>query len=295
MNKLAFKQKLKKFLRTNFQNFFVESRTSTLTKTRLFSGNFRILPDFIIIGVQKCGTTSLYEYMTKHPEIKAAITKQPHYFDANYEKNLVWYKAHFPTKIKKIFNTKILKKQLLTGEASTDYINHPLVPKRIKNIIPNVKIIIILRDPVKRTYSHYQMNKKIGIENQPIMQALKNDLNQFEEREKEVLEKDIFYSDYFKRFQYLGRGEYARQIKKWEEFFPKNQILILKLEDLEKDPQKVLNDIFKFLKLNEKKIEKFTKINVGKYEKMEEGVKKFLEEYFESHNKELFEKYNIKF
>ena len=131
---MEFKQKIKNFMKSYFPNFFVNSKTTTITKTRLFSGNFRVLPDFIIIGVQKSGTTSLYNYLIQHPNIYPAITKQPHYFDANFDKELTWYKSHFPTNFSKFF-----QKKFRTGEASTDYINHPLVAKRMKKILPDVK------------------------------------------------------------------------------------------------------------------------------------------------------------
>jgi hypothetical protein len=289
------KMKIKKLLEQKLPGFFEESNSTKINKIRLFSGNFRILPDFIIIGVQKCGTTSLYNYLTQHPEIESAISKQPHYFDINFGKKIIWYKSHFPLYIKKVFYKKILKKQFITGEASTDYINHPLVSKRIKESLPNVKIIIILRNPVKRTCSHYQMNKKTNDEKLPILSALKKDLEQRPKKEKEVKEKGIFFSEYFKKFEYLGRGEYVRQIEEWEKLFPKNQILILKLEDLENKPQDSLNEIFRFLNVKNHKFKKFNKQNVGKYDKIEPKVETFLEDYFKPYNKILFEKYGIKF
>ena len=100
---MTLQEKIKNHIKTSYPNFFVKSHTSTLNKIRIFSGSFRTYPDFIIIGSQKCGTTSLYDYICKHPDVYPAITKQIHYFDFNYEMKDRWYRAFFPLNVKKFF------------------------------------------------------------------------------------------------------------------------------------------------------------------------------------------------
>lgn len=113
-------------------------------------------PDFIIIGVQKGGTTSLYSYLTQHPQIAPATQKEIHYFDFNFDKSTDWYCSHFSTSSEGEY--------LLAGEASPYYIFHPQVPQRIYDLFPQVKIIALLRNPVERAISHYYYYIKIQYE-----------------------------------------------------------------------------------------------------------------------------------
>ena len=125
---------------------------SPYTLYRFLTSHFRMLPDFIIIGAQKSGTSSLYYYLSQHPNVKPALKKEVHYFDLNFEKNVLFYRMQFPL----IFNRlNIFGKKYVTGEASPYYIFHPHVARRISKIIPSVKIIVLLRNPIDRSFSHY--------------------------------------------------------------------------------------------------------------------------------------------
>ena len=110
-------------------------------------------PDFIIIGAQRSGTTSLYNYLIEHQNIKSTSQKEIHYFDNNYDKGLTWYSKKFPS---------IRKGIEITGEASPYYIFHPHAVNRISKDFPNVKLIVLLRNPIERAYSHYCMAIKKG-------------------------------------------------------------------------------------------------------------------------------------
>src|SRR5947209_2592633 len=115
----------------------------------------RGMPGFLIIGAQRCGTTSLYDDLVKHPSIATASQKEIHFFDLNFQKGIDWYQAQFPG---------LGQKGFITGEASPYYIFHPLAPKRILAAAPEIKLIVMLRNPVNRAYSHYQHEIKIGAE-----------------------------------------------------------------------------------------------------------------------------------
>mgnify|MGYP006439820863 CR=1 FL=1 len=154
-----------------------------LLLARKINSNNRVLPNFIIVGAQKAGTTSLFRYLTSHPQIKAPFkTKEIHFFDGglesedNYKKGLKWYKSHFPLK-SKMYNK-------LTYEASPLYLFHPCAPKRIKKDIPDVKIIILLRNPVERSISHYFHELRKGRERLTVDEAFRKE----EDRLKGVFE-----------------------------------------------------------------------------------------------------------
>src|SRR5262245_18320944 len=104
-------------------------------------------PHFIIIGAQRCGTTSLYNYLIRQLGVIPAAMKEVHFFDLNYQKGNEWYFSQFPE----------LGRDQITGEASPYYIFHPRVPQRIKNLLPSIKLIVLLRNPTNRAFSHYQL------------------------------------------------------------------------------------------------------------------------------------------
>ena len=121
----------------------------------------RPLPDFLIIGAQRCGTTSLYRYLEKHPQvIGAAPSKGVHYFDVHHERSLRWYRAHFPTRRRR----DRAGDRAVTGEASPYYVFHPHGPDRVRAAVPNVRLILMLRDPVVRAFSQYQQEYARGFE-----------------------------------------------------------------------------------------------------------------------------------
>ncbi len=237
------------------------------------------MPDFVIIGGGKCGTTSLYNYLTEHPDIFRASWKEIHYFDTYMTG---WYRSNFPT----IF-TKIKHKNFITGESSPYYLYHPLAAQRMAKMNPNAKLIIVLRDPGDRAYSHYNHTVRNGDEKLSFINALKEEPKRLEEPTKKLLEYDWFSSAKHRAFSYLGRGLYYKQITNWMKYYPSKQFYFIKSEDMAKQPQQILNKIYKFLvvpKYNNKDLRKF---NRAAYMKMDSTAKEYLKEYYEIPNKEL--------
>jgi len=158
------------------------------------------MPDFLIIGAQKCGTTSLYRYLIQHPQIEPAIKKEIHYFDLNYNKPIQWYLNQFPA----------LKTQSdrITGEATPYYIFHPHAPYRIKEHMPDAKIIVLLRNPVDRAYSHYHYAVERYGETLSFEEALDIE-NERLAGEMEKFQKNPYYkSRNYRCFSYQKRGIY---------------------------------------------------------------------------------------
>ena len=188
-------------------------------------------PSFAIIGAQKCGTTSLYNYLIQHPLISSATKKEIHYFDnsANLKQGAKWYLSHFPN----------IKPPKLTGEA-TPMLFRPEAPQKIKKLYPNMKLIVLLRDPVARAFSNYKMCVGNGQEKESFEKALLLE----DKREKAAKAAEIFH---WPRFSYSKRGHYAQALKRWFKYFPKDQILVLIFEEFFADPPKNLNKVFKFL------------------------------------------------
>ena len=120
---------------------------------------FHALPDFLIIGIAKSGTTSLYGLISAHPHVVPARLKEVHYFtdSRNYGMGALWYRARFPSMSYKRRLAVRYGRKILSGEASSTYMFHPMAPGRVKALLPDVKLIAILRNPVDRAYSDYHM------------------------------------------------------------------------------------------------------------------------------------------
>lgn len=236
----------------------------------------RKLPDFLIIGAQKGGTTSLYDYLIQHPDISSAFRKEVHFFDKNYDRGISWYKSFFP------FREKVG----ITGEASPFYLYHPLVPKRVKEELGNIKLIVLLRDPVQRTFSHYKMEKRRGIEKHSFQEALEMEEQRLKEGEGKLLSGKFSHNHQF--FSYLDRGKYADQLERWFEIFPRENIYIAKSESFFSDPQSTYNEVLHFLGLEPKGAIEFTPLNTDKSRtKIPKENMQFLNQYFQTENKKL--------
>ena len=238
-------------------------------------------PHFLIIGAQKSGTTSLYNYLIQHPQILAASQKEIHYFDLKYHQGIDWYKAQFPQKE---------GQKILTGESSPYYLFHPRVPQRVHQYFPQIKLIILLREPVARTWSHYHHELRLKFETLSFEQAIASEPQRLEGEIEKLLSEDNYYS-----FNHQHYRIYHQQIKNWQQYFPKEQILILKSEDFYANPAQTLNQTLKFLELPPHTIENYPKYNSGSYPEIYPATKQYLINYFQPHNQKLAKDLGITF
>jgi len=244
-----------------------------------WSSPLRVLPELIVIGVVRSGTTSLYHYLSQHPSIIKSAYDELGYFDSNYELGLNWYKSLFPSILKK---NKILKKngKFMTYDVTPFYIYNEKAPKRIQKILPNSKLIVILRNPIDRSYSNYFLGNK------------DKSFEEVIENEKKILNKinksnpDEYYN--FVHTSMLSRGFYAEQLENWYKVFPKNQILIIQSEEFIKNPNKVMNDIFDFLDLPHYEIPDTSKKNKIHYDPMKKETRSDLIKFFRPYNEKLY-------
>lgn len=245
------------------------------------------LPDYLIIGAFKSGTSSLYEYLIQHPDIEPAITKQIHFFDKYFERGLPWYKSCFPV-------NKIIQKKI-TGEATPYYLCHPLAPSRISKIIPNVKLIVLLRNPVDRAYSHYQMEFSRNQENLSFEDAIDAEDERLKGEVDKIIENSEYVSKHFPNHAYLTSGIYYNQIKHWFDYFPKNQFLFIKSEEFNENPSLIYNKVLKFLGLDPFKLTRYDKIRKQTYKLMAPKTRKKLIEFFRPYNEKLYDHLGINF
>ena len=255
------------------------------------TGPIRSLPDFIIIGTARSGSTSLYYNICQHPCVLSAAYDELGYFDSNFHLGLNWYRSLFPTLFSK-WIVKQKKQFAITGEDTPFYIWNPLVAKRILKILPKIKLIVVLRNPVDRAYSNYHLGIRAGSENLSFEDAIQIELKKLNEINDEF-EHNV--EKYTIPRSYIAKGFYANQLKIWLELFNSEQLIIISTEDLESNPQGTLDRIYDFLKIpkNHKLIPE--KQKKASYPKMKNETRKFLIDLYKKHNAELFAMIEQKF
>ena len=235
-------------------------------------------PDFLILGAQKAGTTSLYRYMEKFGvNFRPPLNKELWFFTEGYDRGWEFYRSRFPA---------FKKKAEITGEATPDYLYYHKTPERVFGKIPEVKLIILLRDPIARAFSQYNhqnftnrthvndpfsFSRAIRIENERYC----------------IQEKSRFFHEY-KYYSYLDRGDYVPQIKRWLEYFDRDRMMFLDTEDL--NSKEKLKEVFEFLDMEVDKSFSdavLEKHNSNEYSEIDESDYLFLVDYYKSKFDEL--------
>ncbi len=200
-------------------------------------------PNFIIIGAMKAATTSLYTYIKQHPDIFMTKVKEPMFFN-NFNQNTDFkVLANKSKKVNSLLDYfsmfSSVKNESAIGEASPAYIYNENAPHLIKEHLPDVKIIAILRQPTDRAYSNFLHTKRADREN----------VNSFEQAIK--IEKERISDNWSPLYHYIQKGFYSVQLKRYYNLFPKENIKVYLFEDVVKTPKETLKDIFKFLNVDE--------------------------------------------
>jgi hypothetical protein len=248
---------------------------------RYLTAGGRAAPDFLIIGTQKGGTTSLYAWLEAHPNLLGAYRKEVKYFDCNYPLGPRWYRSHFPDR------AALHRQRALTGEASPYYMYHPAAAGRIRRDLPGVRMIALLRDPVERAYSDYQHMFRSGRETLGFDQALEAEAQRLQ-GEAEKICRDPRYSVYqHMHFSYQARGRYVEQLTRLFDLFPREQVLVLRSEDLFAEPASVFARVLRFLGLPDWQAARFQTLNRGEYSGMPAPIRARLAGYFKPYNRQL--------
>ncbi len=241
----------------------------------------RALPDLVIIGGQKCGSTSLFAYLARHSRMVPSTAKEVHFFDVNFRRGVNWYRAHFP------FERDLQDGKRLAFEASPYYLYHPRAPQRAAAVVPNAKLIAILRNPVARAYSHYWHERKRGYERLPLREAFAAEERRLELGERRLAANPFRESYEHRHFSYLARGRYAEQLRRWLDYYPRQQLLVLEAEELFHRPAEQMKRVTSFLGIEDFGDGQFDAKNVGRYSAIPADLRLDLEEYYLSHNADL--------
>jgi hypothetical protein len=245
----------------------------------------RALPTFLIIGTQKGGTTSLHEYLDEHPQIGSATLKEVQYFSLNFHRPLDWYQAHFPRDGE---YTHVV-------ESSPYYLFHPSCPDRVRATLPDVKLIVLLRDPVARAHSHHNHEVALGFETLDFRAALDREPERLAGEADRLLADNRYRSFAHQHHSYVARGMYAAQLDRWLERFPREQMLILPSEDLFGDPAATVHRVQAWLGLPEHTPASLAAANARSYKPMESEMREELGRRFRADSARLPELTGVQF
>ncbi len=241
------------------------------------------LPALIIPGAMKAGTTSLFGYLEGHPQLAASREKEVHYFDMHFHRGAGWYERQFPRP-----SLGPDGRRRLPFESSPYYLFEPRVPARIRKLVPDVKLVVLLRDPVERAFSHYHNNLRLGREPLSFEDALDAEPTRLAGEEDRLLSDPASVSIAHRRYSYLQRGIYADQLVRWREYFAAEQMLVIDAGRLFSDPGSVVAEVVAFLGLLPWAPASFAPLNVGRHEAtIRPETRARLEAFFEPHQRRL--------
>ena len=241
----------------------------------------RPLPDFLIIGAQKAGTTALYAYLRRHPHVTGPPWKEVSFFDRHYARGERWYRGNFPN--------VLLARGALVGEASPSYLFHPLAPERVATLVPHARLIVLLRNPVDRALSHYHHEVALGREPLSFEEALAREEERTRGEVERMLADGAYFSDPWWNYTYIGRGRYAEQLERWLAVFPGEQLLVLTSDELGGRPAQAYSRVLGFLGASPHELDSYPRVFQQDYPDMEPETRSMLRDAFAEANRRLYE------
>jgi Sulfotransferase domain len=256
----------------------------------------RPLPNFLIIGAQRAGTTSLYHYLVAHPAVAPAMpSKGVHYFDTEYGRTLRWYRGHFASIVASAYTRVRWRMPLLRGEASPYYLFHPDVQRRVAAVLPDAKLIVLLRNPVERAYSQHAQEVARGFETLSFEEALDRESERLEGEAERLLADPGYSSFAHQHHSYLARGLYYKQLERWQQCFPRDQFYVAAYERFVAEPEVVLAELHRFLGIEPRPLVSYRPYNVRERVPMRSETRQRLENYFAEPNRQLFDYLGVDF
>lgn len=267
---------------------------------REMTAGSRMLPSFIIAGAPKCGTTALHWYLLSHPQVLAHSPPgwEIGYFSGSYGRGLDWYRAWFPSNIYTALKSKYTGKDIVTGEHTPFYVMHPLAAERIAATLPRAKIIILLRNPVDRAYSHYQHEFRSGHETLSFRDAIASEAVRTTNESARMQYDPDYQSTEYTRHAYLGQGEYLAKLKPFFNHLCSKNIMIVNSDRFFAQTQQVYDDVVTFLGLDRFILKQIKPINAGSYPPLSEAdpeLARELRKHFEPHNESLYSYLGVNF
>ncbi|MEA3038718.1 MAG: hypothetical protein QOE79_1231 [Sphingomonadales bacterium] len=231
------------------------------------------LPNALIIGASKGGTTSVYRWLSRHRQVCASRVKEVRYFNGHFEQGPAWYAAQFEPK----------PGQTVLIEASPSYLWDPDVPERVRSLLGEPKLIVLLREPVDRAWSQYWMKVRRGEEAGSFEEVLRREAERFGPAGQMPSDGSVARTSYGRQ-SYLGKGLYAPQIERWLSVFPRRCFHFIRSEDLFRDPAAAMSGLLRFLDLPPMDLKGLEPFNTGAYPPLDPALHSKLAAVFADSN-----------
>lgn len=250
-----------------------------------------VLPELLVIGAMKAGTTTLFGLLCEHPGFVPPRAKEIHFFNMprNFARGEAWYRAQFPTARAMARAAERLGYAPVTGEA-TPTMSTPLYAANAARIVPGARLVVTLRDPVERAWSHYQhMRRHAFPERSAFAEAIEADLGRYARGLRLTPYNLRWLAPTLVKRGYVQRGHYAEQLAHWLRFFPRERMLVLNFDRWKRDPARAADEIARFVGLPPHGFG-HRRANVGGYdETMPDDCREQLVAHYRPHNRRLHE------
>lgn len=256
------------------------AQTVSLTPGRM-SSPARMLPALVIVGAQRCGTTTLYSALSEHPGLLNAVRKEVHYFDVAYDRGVSWYRAHFALTARASWVKRTTGISPIAFEASPYYMFHPLACDRIARDLPGVKLLVLIRDPVQRAHSAHAHEVALGYDDLPFEAALELEDVRLQGEVERILSDPLYNSHSHQHHAYRARGQYIEQLERLETLFGRERIHVIDSGYFFEQPERAYDGVLEFLDLPRRDYPRFDAQNVQPRRAMPESVRSKLEAHFE--------------
>lgn len=259
----------------------------------------RPLPDFLIIGTKRGGTTSLWRYLVQHPLVPRLFpawnTKTTHYLEENHHRGEAWYRSHFPTARRRAALERRHGSPPRVGEAAPLYMFHPLAAARAAHLMPRVRIVVLLRDPVERAWSHWKERRGEGVEPLSFGAALAAEEHRIAGERARMIVDPHYFSQPFDWYAYRERGVYLDHLYPWLDRFDESQFLVLPSESLYADPAATYARTLAFLGLPPLDLPRYEVHNDRPSADMDPAIRAELSAFYAPHNAALAEHLGMTF
>jgi Glycosyl transferase family 2/Sulfotransferase domain len=271
-----------------------ESAKRVLRQYGLLTAGLRRGPDFVIVGAKRGGTTSLYNYLLEHPSIQPLFPgrqhiKGVHYYDSEYQRGRRWYRSHFPLAAGGRQLVRPAVTPVMTGEASPYYLFHPLAAERLAADYPDIRIIITLRDPVERAYSHFKERTHHRGETLSFEAGLAAEEERLRGEAERIIREPGYRSIAHEDHSYVAQGRYLDMLPRWFALFPREQFHIMVSEEFYANPERHVNEIWSFLGLAPARLKSRVRHNYLPAADIRPQTRQCLQELLAGHNRGLEE------
>lgn len=250
----------------------------------------RVLPDVVLAGVQRSGTTAIFEALYRLPMVERPRRgKGSHYFSYNYHRGWKWFQSQFPTRRWADRVEDQTGHPLFCFDACPYYLFHPFAVERMAQALPDVKVMVTLRDPVRRAESHYHHSVSHGNEDLPFVEALAAEADRLAGEDERMQADWTYWSHSHEHHSYVSKGMYAEQLERLFRHYPREQVLVLSSEQFFAEPDAVLSRVTDWLDLPSVSLSGRDDRNGHAYQKMDQDMRDRLIDIYREPNERLFD------